>query len=126
EWILCDRYSASTVAYQGYGRELDLALIDQLNQIATGGLVSDLTLWLDVPVEVGLGRAQARGESDRMEQASLAFHQRVHQGFSQVFAQATYPVERIDAIQDEMTVAQHIQSAILPWLTQWYPTHFPG
>ncbi len=125
-WILCDRYSASTVAYQGYGRKLDLTLIDQLNQIATGGLVSDLTLWLDVPVDVGLGRAQARGESDRMEQASLAFHQRVRQGFSQVFAQATYPVEQIDAMSDEVTVAQHIQAAMLRWLSQWYPTHFPG
>src|SRR6476646_3229737 len=46
--ILCDRYTDSTIAYQGYGRGLDLVLIDQLNQAATGGLESDLTLWLDV------------------------------------------------------------------------------
>ncbi|MEM9092265.1 MAG: dTMP kinase [Cyanobacteria bacterium P01_F01_bin.53] len=81
-WVLCDRYTDSTVAYQGYGRQLDLALIHQLNDIATGGLKSDLTLWLNVPPSVGLARMHQRGQADRMEQASQAFHQRVYDGFA--------------------------------------------
>ncbi len=67
--ILCDRYTDSTIAYQGYGRGLDFALIDQLNQMSTNGLESDLTLWLDLEVERGLARTQKRGASDRIEQA---------------------------------------------------------
>ena len=81
-WILCDRYTDSTVAYQGYGRQLDLTLINTLNQIATDGLKSDLTLWLNVPPEVGLARAAKRGAADRIEKASKAFHQRVSAGFT--------------------------------------------
>jgi dTMP kinase len=126
DWVLCDRYTASTVAYQGYGRGLDLTLIDQLNAIATQGLVSDLTLWLDLPVSVGLARAQQRGERDRMEQASLDFHQRVRTGFTQVFQQAAYPVVQIDATPSEDVVTQQIQTVMMQWLTQWYPTHFPA
>ncbi|MEO0309479.1 MAG: dTMP kinase, partial [Gloeomargarita sp. DG02_3_bins_56] len=79
--VLCDRYTDSTVAYQGYGRGLDLTLIDQVNAIATEGLTPDLTLWLDVPVTVGLARAQGRGVLDQMERESLAFHERVRRGY---------------------------------------------
>jgi dTMP kinase len=120
--ILCDRYTASTVAYQGYGRRLDLELIEQLNAIATDGLIPDLTIWLDVPVEIGLERAQQRGQRDRMEQASLDFHQRVRQGFAAVFAQDE-TVERIDAAQPADHVTQQIQSVFKQWLNRWYPTH---
>ena len=56
KYILCDRYVDSTIAYQGYGRNLDMNLIHQLNDIATGGLTSDITIWLDGEVEVGLAR----------------------------------------------------------------------
>ena len=57
--VLCDRFTDSTIAYQGYGRGLNLNLIKQLNEIATGGLESDLTLWLDINVEAGLARVRA-------------------------------------------------------------------
>lgn len=83
--ILSDRYTDSTVAYQGYGRQLDLNLIYQLNGIATQGLTSDLTLWLDVDVIQGLQRARGlKGNysgGDRIEQESLNFHHRVRDGF---------------------------------------------
>ena len=81
-WILCDRFTDSTVAYQGYGRQLDLALIHQLNNIATGGLKTDLTLWLNLSPHVGLARMHRRGEADRMEQAGQDFHTRVCDGFA--------------------------------------------
>lgn len=118
-WVLCDRYTDSTIAYQSYGRKLDRALIDQLNTIATGGLQSDLTLWLDVEVEVGLSRAQKRGQHDRMEQASLAFHQRVQQGFTEL-AQ-TYPdrIVRVDGRGSEAEVAQQIQKILKARLIEW-------
>lgn len=117
--ILCDRYTDSTVAYQGYGRGLDRSLIDQLNQIATGGLQSDLTLWLDVDVEVGLARAHQRGVRDRIEQATLAFHQRVQYGFAQL-AQ-TYPqrIVRIDASCSEAEVAEQVQAVLAARIKIW-------
>ncbi|HBB36297.1 MAG TPA: dTMP kinase [Cyanobacteria bacterium UBA8803] len=102
--ILCDRYTDSTIAYQGYGRGLDLGLIQQLNQIATGGLESHLTLWLDVDAEIGLKRARQRGAADRMEQAELAFHQRVQQGFTQLALSYPQRIVRIDASQSQEEV----------------------
>ncbi|HEY9615988.1 MAG TPA: dTMP kinase [Microcoleaceae cyanobacterium] len=118
--ILCDRYTDSTIAYQGYGRELDLALIHQLNQIATNGLTSDLTLWLDLDAKTGLARTLQRGKRDRMEQADLAFHQRVQQGFATLAK--TYPdrIVTIDANQPEELVAAKIRMVLDRYLTQWY------
>jgi len=137
-WILCDRYTDSTVAYQGYGRQLDLTLINTLNQIATDGLKSDLTLWLNASPEVGLARAAKRGQTDRIEQASQAFHQRVSAGFA-VLANDTPsphtasnsvpinfsssgPTTEIDANQPIETVANQIQQTIQNCINQWYPT----
>jgi dTMP kinase len=123
--VLCDRFTDSTLAYQGYGRRLDRRLIDTLNQIATGGLVSDLTLWLDVEVTVGLTRAKQGGAGDRMEQATLDFHQRVQQGFREL-AQA-YPqrIVRIDASGSEEQVFQAIQATMQQHFTQWYALTLP-
>jgi len=131
-WVLCDRYTDSTVAYQGYGRQLDLSLINQLNQIATNGLKSDLTLWLNVSPEVGLSRMRKRGEADRIEQASLAFHQRVQAGFTALAAQApgadsepaggpnSGPTVEIDGSQSLSAVTQQIQSVVNERLNTWY------
>jgi len=117
--VLCDRFTDSTVAYQGYGRGLDLALIHQLNQIATRGLSSDLTLWLDVEPTLGLARTQRRGTADRMEQNSLAFHQRVQQGF-QALALEYAHIRRIDASGSEEAVFEQIQQALIQHLEQAY------
>jgi dTMP kinase len=110
--VLCDRYTDSTVAYQGYGRGIDRGLIDQLNAIATGGLQPDLTLWLDLDVELGLARAQSRGSRDRIEQSDLSFHQAVRQGFAALAQDFPERFVRIDASGDIATVSQQIQSAI--------------
>ena len=117
--ILCDRYTDSTVAYQGYGRGLDLNLIEQLNQIATGGLKSDLTLWLDIDAEIGLKRARLRGRADRMEQADLAFHQRVQQGFAQLAASYPQRIVRIDASRSEDEVHSAIQEILRQRFREW-------
>jgi dTMP kinase len=110
--VLCDRYTASTIAYQGYGRGLDRALIDQLNTIATGGLHPDLTLWLDLDVEIGLARAQSRGSRDRIEQSDLSFHHAVRQGFAALAGNDPDRFVRIDASGEIDTVSQQIRSAI--------------
>ncbi len=119
-WVLCDRYIDSTVAYQGYGRGLDLALIDQLNQVATGGLVPDLTLWLQLDAAVGLARTRQRGAADRMEQADLAFHQRVQGGFEALAQQHPGRIVAIDAAADADTVAAKIFAVVNRYLEQWY------
>jgi dTMP kinase len=111
--VLCDRYTDSTIAYQGYGRGLDRGLIDQLNTIATGGLQPDLTLWLDLDVEQGLTRAQSRGKRDRIEQSDLSFHQAVRQGFAALAEDFPDRFVRIDASADIATVSQQIQGAIV-------------
>lgn len=118
--VLCDRYTDSTTAYQGYGRGIDLAIIDQINQLATDGLVSDLTLWLDIDAELGLKRAKGRGLSDRMEQASLEFHRRVQQGFAALATQHSTRIVRIDAGRPEADVSAQVQQVVAQHLIQWY------
>jgi dTMP kinase len=113
QWVLCDRYTASTMAYQGYGRGLDLALVTQLNDVATGRLTPDLTIWLDLPLEASAARRQGRGAADRMEQADAAFHRRVYEGF---VAQSIDPTwVRIDAVGEVELVEERIRSAVREW-----------
>ncbi|MGJ3244861.1 MAG: dTMP kinase [Elainellaceae cyanobacterium] len=119
--ILCDRYTDSTVAYQGYGRGLNLQVIEQLNHIATGGLESDLTLWLDLDAEIGLARTRNRGVCDRIEQANLEFHRRVQRGFATLADTHPNRIIRIDAQGTEQDVARQIQSVLEEKLVRWYP-----
>ncbi|WP_448526495.1 dTMP kinase [Parathermosynechococcus lividus] len=118
--VLCDRFTASTVAYQGYGRGLDLALIDQVNYIATAGVVPDLVLWLDVPPQVGLERSRQRGRSDRFEQTALAFHERVQAGFAAQAAAGGDRWQRIQADAPPEVIRQAIQTCVDQHLRQWY------
>lgn len=117
--VLCDRFTDSTIAYQGYGRSLNLSLIKQVNEIATGGLQSDLTFWLDIDVEAGLARVRARGEFDRMEQADLEFHKRVQQGFADLVAENPDRIVRINADRTESEVADEIQAILISRLEAW-------
>ncbi len=78
--VICDRFTPSTLAYQGYGRGLDTDAIRDVNDIATDGMSPDLIVLLDIPVEAGLSRKKSR-ERDRFESESLAFHSRVRRGY---------------------------------------------
>ena len=128
-WVLCDRYTDSTVAYQGYGRQLDLNLIHQLNQIATSQLKSDLTFWLQIPTEIGLARMQQRGQADRIEQAGISFHQRVCDGFA-ALAEPTNtgepnplssgPTVKIAGDRPIETVAIDIQQVLQQKISDWF------
>lgn len=113
KYILCDRYIESTIAYQGYGRQLNMSLIEQLNYIATGGLLSNLTIWLDVDVEIGLSRKRG-GEAalDRIEQETIAFHQRVQQGYAALAAAYPERIIPIDGTLSKEIVHQTIQGIL--------------
>lgn len=101
--VLCDRYADSTMAYQGYGLGLDRDALRAITRFATGGLVPDLTFYIDVPVEVGIARKQ-RGETNRLDEKALAYHERVRAGFLEmaraepsrwVIVDGTESVERV-------------------------------
>jgi dTMP kinase len=115
--VLCDRFTDSTIAYQGYGRGFDRDEIDRVNQLATGGLESDLTFWLDLDVEIGLQRVLSRGKPDRMELATLDFHQRVRQGYQELANIYPNRIVRIDANQSELVVQMEIQAILKQ--TEW-------
>ena len=93
--ILCDRHTDSTVAYQGYGRGLDIEEIKTLNNIATGGLKPDLTIVLDVDVETSMQRVGK--EKDRMESAGIEFFERVRNGFLKIAEQEPKRVKVISS-----------------------------
>ena len=117
--VLCDRFSDATLAYQGYGRGLDRELIRELNRVATGGLVPDLTVLLDFPAEEGLARARQRNagssgpDEGRFEAESLAFHRRVREGYL-ALATAAPRFRIVDARGDQETVAARIDTALAP------------
>lgn len=84
-WVLCDRFFDSTTAYQGYGHGLDLTILKDLQRISIGEFSPDLTLVIDLPVDIGLARARTRaGVEDRYEKMGSAFHTRMRDGFLQI------------------------------------------
>ncbi len=96
--ILCDRFTDSTVAYQGYGRGLPVARIVALNRIASGGLLPHLTFLFDLPVTEGLRRARSRSRAmDRIDLESKRFHERVRQGFLSLARQDKNRFKVLDA-----------------------------
>jgi dTMP kinase len=105
--VLCDRYSDSTLAYQGYGRGIELEALRRLQREATGGLSPDLTLLLDLPVEAGLARIP-RNAQDRLDRETVTFHQRVHAGYREMAAQDPHRWREVDASRDPDQVASHI------------------
>lgn len=109
DWVICDRFADSTRAYQGYGLGLSMDAIETLYEIALGEFAPDLTVILDVPVEVGMERMQNRdGDPDRYEQMDVAFHERLRQGFLEIAAQEPDRCEVIDATVDIDTVTRRI------------------
>jgi dTMP kinase len=112
--VLCDRFGDSTLAYQGFGHKTDLETLQALLHFSTGGLKPDLTLLVDVPVEMGMARKRDNSsEWNRLDAYALAFHERVRQGY---FALAEAEPERwitIDATKDKDNVQQALRRAIL-------------
>ena len=97
--VLCDRYIHSMLAYQGFARGLDLSSLEFLNQFASGGLLPDLVLLLDLSVERGLARARARAKQEwsRFEEQELDFHKKVRAGFLELAKRDTNRIKVLDA-----------------------------
>ncbi|ASP39874.1 dTMP kinase [Bacterioplanes sanyensis] len=114
QWVLCDRFTDSTWAYQGYGRGLPLSDIAQLKSLVQDDLEPDLTLWLRAPLAVGRARVAGRGElTDRIEAEQDAFFQRVEQGFAQL-ADEHARITTIDAALPLPQVQAAIVAAVAP------------
>jgi dTMP kinase len=114
EIVVCDRFSDSTIAYQGYGRGLDVGVVQALDARARDGLAPALTFVLDCPAVVGLARARARaGLDDRFERESLAFHERVRMGFGSLAAEAPERIVVVDSTADAASVEARVAAATL-------------
>lgn len=108
-WVLSDRFSGSTAAYQGHGRGLPLERIQALEHLATGGLKADLTLWLDLPLAESLRRRGSR-PADRIEAEGSAFLERVAAGFAALALERGW--QRIEAAATPQEVSRHCTAAI--------------
>jgi dTMP kinase len=112
--VLCDRYADSTMAYQGYGRGLDLGMLAALTEIATGGLRPDLILLLDLDVSAGLSRRRIRGEEmNRLDLEAVAFHERVRAGYRLLADADPDRWVRIPADRSVDLVAVDIREAVI-------------
>ncbi|KUK41189.1 MAG: Thymidylate kinase [Clostridia bacterium 62_21] len=108
--VLADRFSASTVAYQGYGRGLDLTVLREIDRLATGGLAPDLTILLDLAPEEALARLRGN-KSDRLEQETMAFYTRVREGYLELAAREGYLV--LDATLPPGELAREVLEKVL-------------
>jgi dTMP kinase len=110
--VVSDRYADSTLAYQGYGHQIDIESLRVLVSFATGGLKPDLTILLDVDVEIGLRRKELKGEWNRLDAYNLDFHQRVRQGYLRLVQAEPERWEVIDASQSPMQVQNEMRRVV--------------
>ena len=114
--ILCDRYTDSTIAYQGWGRQMNIETIEQLNLLATDGLQSDLTILLDIDPEISLKRILQKRKLDRIEQADLAFHHRIRQGYLSLAKKSPEKIVVVNANQNIEQVTSEIKQLLISFL----------
>lgn len=116
-WVIGDRHDLSTQAYQGGGRGIDQQVLRQLSDFALAGFQPAMTLYLDIDPQIGLARARARGELDRIEQEALSFFQRIRQHYLQLAQQQPH-ITIIDAAQPLAVVSEQIRVTVQQWLAQ--------
>jgi len=116
QWVLCDRFTDSTLAYQMAGRRLDAAALDGLLRFAELGIRPSFTLWMDLPVQKALERirlrTQAGGGATRIDEETLSFHTRVRQGFARIYSREAERIYRIDASGSVDKIQQRIRQAL--------------
>src|SRR5712691_5980094 len=121
--VISDRYSDSTIAYQGYGRGFELKLLRELNRLASDGITPDLTFVLDCSAETGLARTRARAEGaarvpDRFEGEQLEFHRRVRDGFRAIARDEPSRVSLLDSTRERTQVSEDILRAVMARMEQ--------
>ncbi len=113
DWVLSDRFTDATYAYQGGGRNIDTSLIAWLEQFVQSGLQPDLTLLFDAPIELGMQRAKKRGSLDRFENEQLAFFNQVRKAYLHRAQQNSERIKIIDATQSLENVEKNIQQLLI-------------
>ena len=116
-WVVCDRFTDSTAAYQGYGRGFDLAAILELNRVAVQGSEPDLTFLLDVETQTGLGRMSHRNRqtnvaSDRFEREAVEFHERIRAGYLQLARRWPERIRIVNGMRDEASVEADVWKVV--------------
>ena len=114
--VLCDRFFDSTLAYQGYGRNVNIQSMRMMNRFVTGGLEPDLTFLLDLPVEQGLRRRQRSRHQNRIDQESAVFHEQVRKGFLRLAGQSPRRIQKMDALQSPHVLAGEIETRTMQLL----------
>ena len=112
KWVICDRFTDASYAYQGYGRQLNLSFISSLENLVHPDLQPDLTLILDVPVNIAMGRVYNRGNLDRFEQEDVAFFKRVRAGYKEIAKNNIDRCREIDASKDLAEVQAEVMQII--------------
>jgi len=118
EWVICDRFTDATYAYQGAARGMSQQVIGQLEKMVQGDLHPHRVILLDLPPEIGLERARARGELDRFERESLAFYERVREGYLKRAQEAPERYVVVDAAQDLQGVEAQLERLVQEWLVK--------
>lgn len=114
-WVLCDRFTDATYAYQGGGRKMDFSAINWLENFVQGNLRPDLTLLFDAPIQIGMERAGQRGQLDRFESEKMAFFEQVRQAYLRIAEQQPQRVKIIDARVSLEKVQLQIHQIIVPF-----------
>lgn len=112
EWVLCDRFTDTSRAYQGSGRGLDMAQIETLAEWVQSGIEPDLTILLDAPAEIGLERARSRGDADRMDSQALEFYRRARHGYLDLAKRFPNRFEVVDASVDVAAVQSSVRRVL--------------
>jgi dTMP kinase len=118
--VLCDRFSDSTFAYQGFARGLDLQWLRAANKVATGGLTPDLTIVLDLPVSVGLARRRRvdRGQQNRLDHETERFHRKVRRGFLALAAEEPGRMTIVNANRPVQEVRDELTEIVVGWMAR--------
>lgn len=111
---MCDRFVDSTLAYQGYGRGLNVASLRRLNRSATQGLEADLTILLDVPITTGLARRRSHRHNNRLDLESDTFHTKIRKGFLQLAKREPDRIKVVDASVSPVHVSDAIIQLVTP------------
>lgn len=122
-WVLCDRFTDATYAYQCGGRGVDAATVRRLENLVQGELRPDFTLLLDAPVETGMERARERGDLDRFEREELAFFQRVRRAYLQLARESSGRYRIVDASQPLEAVQQQLAAISDEFVDCWGVRH---
>ncbi|MGL5268630.1 MAG: dTMP kinase [Spiroplasma sp.] len=115
--IICDRFSDSTLAYQGYGRKLDINKINTIQEIVFDNFKPNLTILFDVKPEVGLKRISNRNQNNRLDKETLEFHNLVYQGYQKIIKNNQSRIKVVDASRDFSLVLEDVYQIIKEFIT---------